>query len=395
MSEARDETGQGEPPAVTAGRSEPLAANSGPIARSLRFWLFLLIVVLLLTYLLRSVLLPFVAGMAVAYLLDPVCDRLERWKLSRTWATTIVTVLFVLICVMILVILVPAVVGQITALIERAPAYLGAIQREIGEAIAMLQDRLEPEALQRLQEALRGSADKMIAWATSLLGGVISGGVAFFNFLALLVITPVVAFYLLRDWDRIVHQVDDALPRKHLQTIRVLGREVDDTLAGFLRGQGMVCFILAGFYAIGLTVAGLDFGLIVGLIAGFLSFIPYVGSLVGLFLSVGLALAQFDSFVDVAIVAAVFFVGQAVEGNFLTPKLVGEKVGLHPVWVMFALLAGGALFGFVGVLLAVPVAAIVGVGVRFAIAQYRLSPYYTGLPGSPAGPGEADTDDTG
>ena len=393
MSDTRDETGQGESPAVAVSRTEPLPANSGPIARSFRFWLILLVVVLLLTYLLRSVLLPFVAGMAVAYLLDPVCDRLERWKLSRTWATTIVTVLFVLICVMILVILVPAVVGQITALIERAPAYLGAIQREIGEAIAMLQDRLEPETLKRLQEALRGSADKLIAWATSLLAGVISGGVAFFNFLALLVITPVVAFYLLRDWDRIVHQVDDALPRKHQQTIRVLGREVDDTLAGFLRGQGMVCFILAGFYAIGLTVAGLDFGLIVGLIAGFLSFIPYVGSLVGLFLSVGLALAQFDSFVDVAIVAAVFFVGQAVEGNFLTPKLVGEKVGLHPVWVMFALLAGGALFGFVGVLLAVPVAAIVGVGVRFAIAQYRVSPYYTGLSDRAPNPGSADTDD--
>lgn len=371
-----------------------MTAVNGPITRSLRFWLVVLVVVLLCTYLLRSVLLPFVAGMAVAYLLDPICDRLERWKLSRTWATTIVTVVFILICVIILLILVPAVVSQIVTLIERAPAYLNAIQREIGELVAMLKDRLEPATLERLQEAMRGSADKVIAWVTNLLGGVVSGGVAFVNFVALLVITPVVAFYLLRDWDRLIEQADDALPRKHLETIRGLAKQVDETLAGFLRGQGMVCILLALFYAIGLTIAGLDFGLVIGLIAGFLSFIPYVGSLVGLVLSVGLALAQFDSLVDVAIVAAVFFVGQAIEGNVLTPKLVGEKVGLHPVWVMFALLAGGALFGFVGVLLAVPVAAIVGVGVRFGIGQYRQSHYYTGESDAGSGPPRTGPDNT-
>ncbi len=368
---------------ASAPAGTAVSPAGAPIARSLRFWLILLVVVLACVYLLRSVLLPFVAGMAVAYLLDPVCDRLEKWKLSRTWATTIVTIAFLLVCVIILLILVPAIISQIATLIERAPVYLSAIQREIGELIAMLKDRLPPETLNRLREALGGSADRLVSWLTQLLGGVISGGVAFFNFIALLVITPVVAFYLLRDWDRIVDQADDVLPRRHLQTIRGLAREVDQTLAGFLRGQGLVCVILAVFYAVGLTLAGLDFGLVVGLIAGSLSFIPYVGSLVGLFLSVGLALVQFDSFVDVAIVAAVFFIGQAVEGNFLTPKLVGEKVGLHPVWVMFALLAGGALFGFVGVLLAVPVAAIVGVGVRFAVAQYRLSHLYTGEDGPP------------
>ncbi|WP_420348683.1 AI-2E family transporter [Pelagibius sp.] len=373
-----------EDPPARGGPAEPGPAGAAaqppapPIARSWRFWLVLLVVVLACVYLLRSVLLPFVAGMAVAYLLDPVCDRLEKWKLSRTWATAIVTVAFLMICVIILLILVPAIVGQIATLIERAPVYVSAIQREIGELIAMLKDRLAPETLDRLREALGGSADRLVSWLTQLLGGLISGGVAFFNFLALLVITPVVAFYLLRDWDRIVDQADDVLPRKHLETIRGLAREVDQTLAGFLRGQGMVCVLLAVFYAVGLTLVGLDFGLVVGLVAGSLSFIPYVGSLVGLFLSVGLALVQFDSLFDVAIVAAIFFVGQAIEGNFLTPKLVGEKVGLHPVWVMFALLAGGALFGFVGVLLAVPVAAIVGVGVRFAVSQYLRSDLYTG-----------------
>lgn len=385
MTESREDS----PAPATA----PAPANSGRIARNFRFWLVLLAVVLALVFLLRSVLLPFVAGMAVAYLFDPICDRLERWKLSRTWATTIVTAVFVLICVVVLVFLVPAVIGQIADLIERAPAFLDAVRREIAAFIEVLKNRFDPATLARFQNAMSGSADKLFSWATNLLGGVVSGGVAFFNFIALLVITPVVAFYLLRDWDGIVDRVDDALPRRHQETIRRLAKEVDDTLAGFLRGQGMVCLVLAIFYAVGLSLAGLDFGLIVGLVAGFLSFIPYVGSLVGLFLSVGLALAQFDSLVDVAIVAAIFFVGQAIEGNVLTPKLVGEKVGLHPVWVMFALLAGGALFGFVGVLLAVPVAAIVGVGARFAFSLYQDSHLYTGVDNSPlaadeSGPGE-------
>lgn len=349
-----------------------------PMASQLRFWLIMLAVTLICVYLLRSVLLPFVAGMAVAYLLDPVCDRLEKWKLSRTWATTVVTVCFVLICILVLLLVIPAVVGQLVTFVERAPDYLAAIQRETSALLEVMRDRLDPGTQQKLQSLLGSSADKLFTWATSVLGGIISGGVAFFNFVALVVITPVVAFYLLRDWDRMISRADDWLPRRHRDTIRRLAKEADDTLAGFLRGQGAVCLSLAVFYAVGLTVAGLDFGLVVGLIAGFLSFIPYVGSMVGLVLSVGLALAQFDSWLSIAIVAAVFFIGQALEGNVLTPKLVGERIGLHPVWVMFALLAGGALFGFVGILLAVPVAAVVGVGVRFAFSQYRLSPYYTG-----------------
>jgi predicted PurR-regulated permease PerM len=364
------------------GAEAPRSAAGGPprvsMATQLRFWLVLLLVTLIGIYLLRSVLLPFVAGMAVAYLLDPVCDRLERWRMSRTWATVLVTVCFVLICALVLLLIIPVVVSQAADFAERLPDYAAALEREARQLIDLVRDRLDPTSEEKLQSLLADTANKVFAWLGNVLGGIVSGGVAFFNFIALLVITPVVAFYLLRDWDRMIAKADDSLPRKHQATIRQLAREVDDTLAGFLRGQGTVCLSLAVFYAVGLTLAGLDFGLVIGLIAGFLSFIPYVGSLIGLLLSVGLALAQFDSWVSVAIVAAVFFVGQAIEGNVLTPKLVGDRVGLHPVWVMFALLAGGALFGFVGVLLAVPVAAVVGVGVRFAFAQYRLSPFYTG-----------------
>jgi predicted PurR-regulated permease PerM len=204
------------------------------------------------------------------------------------------------------------------------------------------------------------------------------------NLVSLLVITPVVAFYLLRDWDRIVIQIDSWLPRRYAETIREQVRAVDATLAGFLRGQGTVCLILAIYYGLGLSLAGLDFGLVIGLVAGLLSFVPYVGAIVGLLLSVGLALVQFDAWLPIAIVAAVFILGQVVEGNFLTPKLVGESVGLHPVWIIFALLAGGTLFGFVGLLLAIPAAAVIGVGVRFALDRYLVSAYYKG-PGSGGG----------
>jgi predicted PurR-regulated permease PerM len=240
----------------------------------------------------------------------------------------------------------------------------------------MVETRVDPVVLEQLKGYLAGSADRLFAWATDMIAGLLSGGAAAANTLSLLVITPVVAFYLLRDWDRIARTVDGWLPRAQAPTLRTLAREVDRTLAGFLRGQGTVCLLLGVFYALGLSLVGLDFGLVIGLLAGLLSFIPFVGSIVGLFLSVGLAVLQFDDWLPVAIVAGVFFVGQGLEGYVLTPRLVGRSVGLHPVWVIFAILAGGALFGFVGVLLAVPVAAVVGVGARFALSRYLASPYY-------------------
>ncbi len=352
------------------------------VERQLRFWLIGLATFLVALYLLRGVLLPFVAGMAVAYLLDPICDRLEAWGLSRTLATTLLTVLFLVAAVAAFLLLIPVLAGQVASLLERTPDYIEALRGQLARLFSIVEARVDPAMLERIEGAVAGSSDRLVAWATDLLGRVISGGVALVNMISLLVITPVVAFYLLRDWDRIVTRVDTWLPRNHAETIRQQVREIDRTLAGFLRGQGTVCLVLGVFYAIGLSLAGLDLGLVVGLIAGLLSFIPYVGAIVGLVLSVGLALMQFDDWTRVAIVAALFFVGQAVEGNFLTPKLVGESVGLHPVWVIFGLFAGGALFGFVGLLLAVPVAAVIGVGVRFALGRYMHSPYYHGGGGS-------------
>lgn len=346
--------------------------------RQVRFWFFGLLTFLVLVFLLSSVLLPFVAGMAIAYLLDPVCDRLEAMGASRTLATSIVTLIFIIVVALVLVLLVPLVLGQAARLLENLPGYLEFLREKISTLLTVIEMKLDAQMLDKIRAAVLGSADNVISWISKALVGLLSGGVALVNVVSLLVITPVVAFYLLRDWDRIVERVDGWLPRDHADVIRDLVRQVDATLSGFLRGQGTVCLVLGVFYAIGLSLAGLDFGLIVGMLAGILSIVPYVGSIVGLALSVGLALGQFDSLTGVVIVAAIFFAGQVLEGYVLTPNLVGDKVGLHPVWLIFGLLAGGTLFGFVGVLLAVPVAAVIGVGVRFGLSQYLASHYYQG-----------------
>jgi predicted PurR-regulated permease PerM len=233
--------------------------------------------------------------------------------------------------------------------------------------------------VERLRAAAGNYAGDVAGWIAKVISGILSRGLALFDVLSVMFITPVVAFYLLRDWDLMVHKVDGWLPRHHADVVREQVKAVNVTLSGFVRGQATVCLALGALYAAGLTVAGLDFGLVIGLLSGVLSFIPYVGSLFGFVVSVGLALLQFDDLWRVAIVIGIFLFGQAMEGNVLTPKLVGDKVGLHAVWVMFALLAGGSLFGFLGVLLAVPVAAVIGVLTRFALRQYLNSRYYYGV----------------
>jgi predicted PurR-regulated permease PerM len=227
-------------------------------------------------------------------------------------------------------------------------------------------------------------------WATGAIRKIWDSGMALFDVLSILFIAPVVSFYMLRDWPVMVHRVDSWLPRRNAKTIRRLVHQMDDALSGFVRGQAMVCVALGAIYAIALTVAGLNFGLFIGFTAGILSFIPYVGSLIGLASGLLVAWFQFDGELSrVALIAGIFAVGQFVEGNFLTPRLVGEKVGLHALWILFALMAGGALLGFTGVMIAVPVAAVTGVLVRFALQEYLQSSYYTGKEatstGKPAG----------
>ncbi|QBQ55168.1 AI-2E family transporter [Nitrosococcus wardiae] len=356
--------------------------------RQLRFWLIGFFLFLFSVYLLREILLPFVAGMAVAYLIDPLCDWLERKGFSRTMATSLVTAGFIFVVIAVLLLLVPLLQNQIMHLIEVLPSLIARAQDSTWPWLQLLQERWSID-ISQLQNAVRDQAGALIKWIGRTLASLLSSGMALANLLSLIFVTPVVAFYLLRDWDRLIARVDHLLPRKYAPVIREQVKLIDTVLSGFIRGQASVCLLLGTFYAIGLTLIGLDFGLMIGMGAGLLSFIPYVGTIVGFIAGIGLAFVQFSEWTPIALVAGVFVVGQVIEGNFLTPRLVGTRVGLHPVVVIFALLAGGALFGFLGILLAVPVAAVVGVLTRFAIKQYVASHYYLDL--TPAAEADAES----
>lgn len=341
-----------------------------------RIWAAAAVVFLLALWLLGDVLLPFVLGGALAYLLDPLADRLERAGFRRIWAVVVITLTALLALVLAVVVLVPTLVSQAEALVQVAPSLFQQVTDWLMARFPELADE---------GSALRGQvvevAATLQARAGELASTLLSSVAGIVNLLLIVVIVPVVTFYLLLDWDRMVAGIDDLLPRDHAPTIRRLARECSDTLSAFIRGQAVVCLILGAWYAVALALVGLDYGLVVGALAGALTFIPYLGALIGGVLAIGLALYQFwGDWVWVLAVWAIFQSGQFVEGNFLTPKLVGGRVGVHPVWLLFALAAFGALFGFVGVLVAVPVAAVIGVLVRFAIALYKESRLYRGVP---------------
>ena len=345
------------------------------------FWVAAAATFLVLMWLLNDILLPFVVGMVVAYFLDPVVARLQRARMSRSMATTLVTILAVLVSVGMVMAILPPLFGQIQSLITNAPEYLMKALGRIQPLIEPLRVRLglDPLSVHDLQSEATQWAGKGLAFAGGIASALAQRGFALINLLGLLFITPVVTFYMLRDWEKVVAAIDSTLPLDHADTIRKLTQESNAAIAGYVRGQALVCLALGSFYGIGLTLVGLQFGLVIGLIAGAISFIPFVGTFVGAVMAIGMALAQFPpEWMGVVKVAAVFIVGQMLEGNFLSPKLVGDRVGLHPVWIMFALLAGGSLFGFTGVLIAVPVAAVLGVIVRHFIARYRESDLYRG-----------------
>ncbi|MDN2583872.1 AI-2E family transporter [Aquibium sp. ELW1220] len=366
-------------------------AAKASLTRQMLFWLgtFVLVVVFLLVF--SSILLPFVAGMVLAYFLDPVADWLERRGLSRLAATIVILFAFLVSFVLALMVIVPILATQFAGFAANLPAYLATLQALITDFDPGWLERTIGVDAQSLREALSGLISQGAGFLTGLFQSLWTSGLAIINIGGLLVVTPVVAFYMLLDWDRMIAKVDSWIPRDHVGTVRRLAKDINTATAGFLRGQGTLCIILGVLYAVGLTVVGLNFGLLIGLFAGLISFIPYIGSLVGLVLSVGVAFVQFwPDWTMVAAVAGIFFAGQFIEGNILQPKLVGKSVGLHPVWLMFALFAFGSLFGFVGLLLAVPASAAVAVLVRFALSRYLDSPMYrghgeaTGLTADPA-----------
>jgi predicted PurR-regulated permease PerM len=348
-----------------------------PVRDQLKYWGIAAALLMVMLWFLGDVILPFVLGGAIAYFLDPVADRLETMGCSRAIATTLITLSALLIFVIMTLLVVPVLIEQAIALFNTAPELAHQLQQFLTEKFPSLMD-----ADSTIRKSLLSVGEKVQERGGQLLNTVLSSAAGIINIVLLFVIVPVVAFYLLFDWDRMVARVDDMLPRDHAPVIRELASEVDKTLAAFIRGMGTVCLILGTYYAVALMLVGLQFGLIVGFIAGLVTFIPYVGAIVGGALAIGLGLFQFwGEWVSLGLVALIFVVGQVIEGNVLTPKLVGTSVGLHPVWLIFALSVFGTLFGFVGMLVAVPLAASIGVITRFVIGRYKGSLLYRGISG--------------
>jgi len=346
-----------------------------PVRDQLRYWGIALVATALVLWFLGDVLLPFVLGGAIAYFLDPAADRLERAGCSRPLATAIISVLGVLIFVVLALLVIPTLISQAVELINIAPKLFHDLQTFLTERFPSL---VEPDST--LRQSLDSLGETIRSKGGELLNTVLSSAVSIVNLVLVFVIAPVVAVYLLLDWDNMIAGLDELLPRDHAPVIRQLAKEIDKTLSSFVRGMGTVCLILGTYYAVALMLIGLQFGLVVGFVAGVLTFIPYVGALVGGALAIGLALFQFwGEWWWIVIVAVIFQVGQLAEGNYLTPKLVGKSVGLHPVWLILALSVFGSVFGFVGMLVAVPVAAALGVLARFGMAQYRESRLYMGI----------------
>jgi predicted PurR-regulated permease PerM len=342
------------------------------------YWGVATAVFCLVLWFLGDVIMPFILGGAIAYCLDPVADKLERLGLSRVLSVTLITLVAFLIFILLVLLVIPTLVTQITALIEAAPGAPTQLREFLTTNFPAL---LDEEST--IYKQLLKIGETIQAKGGELLGSLLTSAAGLLNVLVLLVVVPVVAFYLLLDWDNMVARIDDLIPLDHAETLRQLAREIDQTLASFIRGQGTVCLIMGTFYAVGLMTVGLNFGLVVGSFAGLITFIPYVGALVGGALAIGLAIFQFwGDWTWLIAVAVIFAVGQFLEGNVITPRLVGQSVGLHPVWLIFALSVFGALFGFVGMLVAVPVAAMIGVLIRFGLTKYKESLLYRGQSGS-------------
>jgi predicted PurR-regulated permease PerM len=385
----------------------PHGSSTMTIQRQAMFWVLSAIVLVAFVYVFSSILLPFVAGMAIAYLLDPAADWFERKGFSRLLATLTITALALVGLVVGILLLVPLLIEQTIGLLEALRPFIPETLRTLFglsdadyQAINAIITPASEEDL-AARQALFPTAmtfEAIMAWLgtvnfdmvrtfveanagtmAALAGRVLDQGAAVIGVISTLVITPIVAVYMLYDWDNLVARIDALLPRDHADTIRDLADKIDGVMAGFIRGQFILAVILGTFYATALTLVGLNFGLLIGLGAGLLSFVPYIGSLVGFGASVGVALVQFWSEpIWIVVVAGIFITGQFVEGNFLQPKIIGDAVGLHPVVLIFAMLAFGSLYGFLGLLIAVPVAASLGVITRFGIANYKESFVYKG-----------------
>lgn len=350
------------------------------IRNHLMFWFFISILFMALLWALKSVLVPFVLGIAIAYLLNPIVNRLGKFGLPRALSAICILVLFFLSVLSVLLIVGPILYKELLQFSAEVPDYFQKMQLKLSEHIShikLLQEKFGSASQGNIQNFIQENIGSAVNVIQFILEKIASGSKAILGWFALLFLVPIVSFFMMQDWPKITQWVEGLIPRDSHKVITGLLKKIDLKIAGFVRGQLSVMVIIAVVYAVALSLAGLKYGFLLGVSAGVLSIIPLVGSVVGLFLSTGVAWFQSADMSFVALIASIFIVGQFIEGNFLTPKLVGDSVGLHPLWVIFALMAGGSLFGITGMLLAVPVLASIGVLASYGLDEYKKSIYYT------------------
>ena len=365
-----------EPDAIMTDSTFRLSPNA-------TFWVLFLSLSLMGLLVFYEILLPFAAGFALAYLFQPFVDRMSRWGLDRGAAAFIIIAAVALIFAIIAALILPPVIDQLGQLIQELPRYYqearAYILQHYGSYLLPLQKQLDGPRASGSQTPGGQFTKDLAPWLLGQLQTLLQGSLALFNSLALMFLTPVVTFFLLRDWDKMIAGIEKLLPRQDAPAVKKIAQEIDWTISGYLRGMLIVLLIVSAFYMVALGAIGLNYGLVIGLGAGLISFVPYLGSTSGFLVSGGVALSQFwPDYTRVGLVCGVFVLGQLIEGNVLTPKIVGDKVRLHPVWLLFALIAAGYLFGFTGLLISVPMAAAIGVLVRFAVRKYYGSPMYEG-----------------
>lgn len=343
----------------------------------IRFWLLAIIGFCSALWLLSGVLTPFVLALAIAYFLNPVVSAMCKIGAPRWLGSLIVLVTFITIVTTVTILLYPLVQAQVVELVNSFPSYVEKLQSELWPRVKDVLEHVPAVDLEKLQGNFSQYTNNIMQFFGRVLGQVVTSSMALLDILALLILTPIVAFYLMRDWPKMLAKVDSYLPVRHAPTIRRELHNIDTMIAGFIRGQALVSLALATFYSIGLSLAGLKYGMVIGLCSGILNFIPIVGTLIGIITSLTMAFIQFDTFGQIAMVAGVFAAAQVLDGYFLTPKLVGDRVGLHPVWIIFAVIAGGKLLGLLGVIIAVPFAGTLAILIRLGLRQYRRSKYFS------------------
>ncbi len=349
-------------------------------ARPVVFWLATFAAIAVLIVALREVLLPFVAGMVLAYLLNPLANRIEKLGLNRLTATLAILGLVVVILATLVILTAPLIVHELSKFIDDFPLYVGRVHRLAADPDRPWLSKIAGEGLGETERSISDLTKLAGNWSDTILRSVWSGGRALISIVSLGIVAPIVALYLLRDWNRMIATIDNWIPPPQRETVRSLAREVDDSIGGFVRGQSTLCLVLAAYYAVALKLIGLEHGILIGIAAGLVSFIPYLGSLSGLVISTAIAVAQFwPDWRLILLVPVIFVVGQSLSDYVLAPYLVGRRVHLNPVWVMFALFAFGYLFGFVGLLIAVPLASAIGVLMRFAFRKYYGSQFYASV----------------